>query len=69
MIGKQQLPRSVDRNYVRRMMREAVRLRRPAVCRYDIVLRLRAPCKRAALPGLANEAAELLDALIAPSQP
>ncbi|MEO8739431.1 MAG: ribonuclease P protein component [Casimicrobiaceae bacterium] len=69
VIGKQQLPRSVDRNYVRRMMREAVRLRRPAVSRYDIVLRLRASCKRVALPGLAREAAELLDALIAPSQP
>lgn len=69
VIGKQQLPRSVDRNYVRRMMREAVRLRRPAVSRYDIVLRLRAHCKRAALPALAHEAAELLDALIAPSQP
>lgn len=69
VIGKQQLPRSVDRNYVRRMMREAVRLRRPAVNRYDIVLRLRASCRRVALPGLAREAAELLDALIAPSQP
>jgi ribonuclease P protein component len=69
VIGKQQLPRSVDRNYVRRMMREAVRLRRPAINRYDIVLRLRAHCKRVALPGLAHEAAELLDALIAPSQP
>jgi len=69
VIGKQQLPRSVDRNYVRRMMREAVRVRRPAVSRYDIVLRLRAPCKRVALSGLALEAAELLDALIAPSQP
>lgn len=69
VIGKQQLPRSVDRNYVRRMMREAVRLRRPAVSGYDIVLRLRAHCKRAALPGLAHETAQLLDALIAPSQP
>jgi ribonuclease P protein component len=55
----------VDRNYVRRMLREAVRHRRPAVNQYDIVLRLRTSCARAALPGLAFEAAELLDALVA----
>jgi ribonuclease P protein component len=65
VIGKQQLVRAVDRNYVRRMMRETVRARRPELGRFDLVLRLRARCARSLLPALALEAAGLLDALIA----
>ncbi len=65
VIGKQQLIRAVDRNYVRRMMREAVRHRRPDLRRFDIVVRLRARCARNSLPTLALEAAGLLDALVA----
>ena len=64
VIGKQQLALAVDRNYVRRVLREAVRGRRPALNRFDIVVRLRGRCDRAALPKLALEAAELLDALV-----
>ncbi len=64
VIGKQQLVRAVDRNYVRRMMRETVRARRLELGRFDLVLRLRAPCARNLLPALALEAAGLLDALI-----
>jgi ribonuclease P protein component len=67
VIGKQQLARAVDRNYVRRVLREAVRRRRPAIARFDIVVRLRLRCARAALPALAAEAGELLDTLLAPS--
>jgi ribonuclease P protein component len=65
VIGKQQLARAVDRNYVRRTLREAVRCRRPRLCHFDVVVRLRARCARNVLPGLALEAAGLLDALIA----
>jgi ribonuclease P protein component len=64
VIGKQQLAHAVDRNYVRRILREAVRGRRPALDRFDIVVRLRGRCARAALPGLAREAEQLLEALI-----
>jgi ribonuclease P protein component len=64
VIGKQQLANAVDRNYVRRVLREAVRGRRAALNRFDIVVRLRGRCERAALPTLALEAAELLDELV-----
>lgn len=64
VIGKQQLARAVDRNYVRRMMRETVRARRPDLGRFDLVLRLRSRCARNLLPALALEAAGLLDTLI-----
>ncbi len=68
VIGKQQLGRAVDRNYVRRVLRETVRSRRPALGGFDMVLRLRVRCARNALPGLAIEAAALLDALWASTQ-
>jgi len=65
VIGKQQLERAVDRNYLRRTLREIVRRRRPALAGFDIVVRLRTRCARNALPELASEAAALLDTLIA----
>jgi ribonuclease P protein component len=65
VIGKQQLVRAVDRNYVRRILRETVRRRRPALGCFDIVVRLRVRCARNVLPALALEAAGLLDALVA----
>jgi ribonuclease P protein component len=64
IIARQHLPRAVDRNYVRRILREALRSRRPAVLHYDIVVRLRVRCARAALRDLATETADLLDALV-----
>jgi len=60
VIGKKQLASAVDRNYVRRLLREAIRQRRPAVEAFDIVLRLRAPCSPETLPRLLREASELL---------
>jgi ribonuclease P protein component len=65
VIGKQQLGRAVDRNYLRRLLRETVRRRRPALERFDVVVRLRIRCARNALPEVALEAAGLLDALVA----
>lgn len=65
VIGKHQLARAVDRNYVRRILRETVRSRRPDLSRFDIVVRLRARCARDLLQGLALEAAGLLDTLAA----
>lgn len=66
VIGKQHLKRAVDRNCVRRGLREAVRRRRPEIERFDIVLRLRGRCERSGLCGLGLEAAELLDAFLNP---
>jgi ribonuclease P protein component len=65
VIAKKQLARAVDRNYLRRMVREAIRKRRPGLDRVDIVVRLRRGCPVVHLPRLGAEAAELLDDLTA----
>jgi len=64
VIGKQYLQSAVDRNYVRRALREVVRKRRREIERFDIVLRLRGRCERVSLHGVGLEAAELLDAFL-----
>lgn len=64
VIGKRELKLAVDRNYARRLMREAVRLRRPGIERFDIVLRLRRRCETPDVAELGSEAAALLDALL-----
>ena len=64
VIGRQHLSRAVDRNHARRLFREALRSRRPAIGRFDIVLRLRGRCDRARLSELGSEAARLLDTLM-----
>lgn len=63
VIGKQQLTLAVDRNRLKRMLREAVRKRRPALDAFDIVLRLRRACPPADIATIGSEAARLLDAL------
>jgi len=44
VIGSKNLKRAIDRNRLKRMLREAIRARRPAVNAFDVVLRLRSPC-------------------------
>jgi ribonuclease P protein component len=63
VIGKQQLKLAIDRNRLKRRLREAVRLRRPALDRFDIVLRLRRGCAPSAIAAVGAEAARLLDEL------
>ncbi|MGH8713090.1 MAG: ribonuclease P protein component [Casimicrobiaceae bacterium] len=67
VIGKQQLSLAVDRNRLRRMLREAVRRRRPALDAFDIVLRLRRRSQPAGLRAIGEEAAVLLD-ILAPAR-
>ncbi len=66
VIGKQQLTLAVDRNRLKRMLREAVRRRRPALDAFDIVLRLRRACPAMGIAAVGAEAAALLDALTPP---
>ena len=68
VIGKQQLTLAVDRNRLKRMLREKVRRRRPALDAFDIILRLRRACPPTQIASVGAEAAQLLDAL-APAGP
>jgi ribonuclease P protein component len=63
VIGRRQLPRAVDRNRLRRMLRETLRRRRGVTRDFDIVVRLLKGCARAELASVAAEAAALLDGL------
>jgi ribonuclease P protein component len=66
IIAKVHLKRAVDRNYVRRIVREALRGRRRVAADFDIIVKLRAACARNRLRELAEETAALIDALAAP---
>jgi ribonuclease P protein component len=64
VIGKKALRHAVDRNRVRRVLREALRRARPAIEAYDLIVRLKRGCTRAEVPLVAAEAAELLAVLV-----
>ena len=61
VIATRHLKRAIDRNRLKRMLREAVRARRPAMNAYDVVVRLRAACTPADVSTAAAEGARLLD--------
>jgi ribonuclease P protein component len=63
VIGSKNLKRAIDRNRLRRMLREAIRARRLALNAFDVVLRLRQPCAPAEVTMAAAEGRSLLDAL------
>ena len=65
VIGAKALSRAVDRNRVRRMLRVRLANARPAIERYDVVLRLKRTAPRAEFHLIADEATELLSALTA----
>ena len=65
VIGGKAIPRAVDRNRLRRRLRETMRGARPAIERFDVILRV----KRAVAPGeiaaAAAEGSALVDQLVA----
>jgi len=65
VIGGKAIPRAVDRNRLRRRLRETVRAARPAIERFDVILRV----KRAVTPDeiavAAAEGSTLVGKLIA----
>jgi ribonuclease P protein component len=65
VIGRKTLPRAVDRNRLRRRLRETVRAMRPALVSYDLILRVKNVANRMELDAAVSEAASLLQALVA----
>jgi len=65
VIGRKTLPRAVDRNRLRRRLRETVRAMRPALMPYDVILRVKKVANRMELDAAVSEAASLLQALVA----
>jgi ribonuclease P protein component len=68
VIGKKLIGRAVDRNRLKRMLREHIRNRRPALEGFDLVVRLRQPCQSGDLAATAAELRALLDTLASPAQ-
>jgi len=64
VIGRKVLARAVDRNHLRRRLREAVRAERPQSTAYDLIFRVRAPIARDELDVAAEEGAMLLQRLL-----
>ena len=64
VIGRKSMPRAVDRNRLRRRLRENVRAARPAIERFDIILRVRQTVKRDDISLAAAESRELLARLV-----
>jgi len=65
VIARKCLPRAVDRNRVRRLFREALRMARPAVEPFDVILRLKRGCPPARFAVVASEVAQLLSSIVA----
>ena len=64
MIGAKAVPRAVDRNWLRRRLREAVRAARPAVERYDLIVRVKRKLDRSELMAAADEGPALIGGLL-----
>ena len=64
IIARRSIPLAVDRNRLRRRLREAVRGARPAACDHDMILRLRGPLARKDIRAAAAEAATLIARLL-----
>jgi ribonuclease P protein component len=68
VIGRKQMPRAVDRNRLRRRLRESVRAARPAIESFDIIIRVKRSVPRSQIE-LANAQSRQLLARVARSSP
>ena len=60
VVGRKALPRAVDRNRIKRKVREALRAARPAIASYDLIVRLKRPAPGPELAAAADEAKRLI---------
>jgi ribonuclease P protein component len=67
VVGRKALPRAVDRNRLKRLLREMLRAARPQACALDLVIRVKRPLRQADLRPAAEEAGALLARILATS--
>lgn len=60
VIGRKSMPRAVDRNRLRRRLREHVRATRPALVAWDVILRVRRAVARDEVEAAVDEALQLI---------
>ena len=65
MIAAKAIPRAVDRNRLRRRLRETLRAARPAVEIYDVIVRVKRAVARNEILAAAAEGPMLVDRLLA----
>jgi ribonuclease P protein component len=58
------MPRAVDRNRLRRRLREIVRAARPALDAYDVIVRVRSAVPAVEVPAAAADGARLVQRLL-----
>jgi len=63
VVGRKVMPRAVDRNRLKRMLREVLRAARPAIDGVDVIVRVKRPLPRAELRAAAVEAKTLVAGL------
>jgi len=64
VIGRKTLARAVDRNRIRRKLREVLRAQRTALRAYDIIVRVKRAANRAEQDAATAEARRLLETLV-----
>jgi len=64
VIGRKSMARAVYRNRLRRRLRESMRAARPAIERFDIIVRVRRPVPREAIGEAVRAAREMIGRLL-----
>ena len=64
VIGRKVSVRAVDRNRIRRKLREVIRAMRPALAGFDLIVRVKRAANRVEQDAAVREAQELLGALV-----
>ena len=67
VVGRKVLPRAVDRNRLKRLLREFLRTSRRDLRALDLVIRLKRPVVRETLPEVVSEAVALIGEAISAS--
>jgi len=69
VIGGKVMPRAVDRNRLRRRLRETMRAARPAIERYDVILRVKRTVAPNEIAAAAAEGDRLVGKLLDATNP